>query len=1635
MQPIDTSLVEIATPTGRARVNKANAFRVTLPNREGASPVGIAYEDVGVYMSPQGRPFELPVHGARVETTATPVAGDARSRTYAGAYQGADIVYTSVARGLKETIVLNSYQGRSTFSFDMSCPGLTPSLETSTSIVFTRDTTGAVVFRMVPPYMEDSSKNEYGDPAESTDVFYRLQRTGSKWRLDLVADQKWLADPARVYPIMIDPTTYWEGSAGLWDTDVYSLTPTTNFGTRAYLRAGRPNTTYGTFRTYVKPNLDGLTGGRYSILRARLRLYNYDGTSGSVRINCAWAKGSWSEGGLTWNTQPIGNYMTYDWVHEGEWAEWDVTATVQNYVLGLSPNDGFRIYAEDESGAVDTYCHFYSRESGDSRLPVLSVTYTSTPTPTIVAPTLEVPVGNHNAHVHIHWKYEDALEKSQSKVHVELATAPSSSAEVWDSGAIACTDRVMRLGGASFNWQDRRYWVRMRAWGQCTEGAAAGTEAPSDWTAWQPFDRKDVTLASDGQGYSPVRASEPLGAGLFIDIPSGHLRGTRTDFSGDGLGGPLSYSAYYDSSVTADSGLGTGWQIGEPRITWNGQIAPNSSFEELATDGTNNPRYWIASDDVPVARVRANATPVSGSYYLMIGKNPSAGFFSAYVSNNAGGTSGTPVAPGERVSASAHVVTNSLTPDTTQAEYGALLRLHFYDGNGALVGTAASSGYRPFTTDTSPDGWRALGLEAVAPANAYYMKLSIEAKNLKGYTYWDSVSLVTHGFTFTDDDGTTRSFAQAGSGVYTRDPLEPDVRFSRVNAMRGAIGHSTSNASGSAGTDGVISSTAAYDSTLWGAYPTKYLQYELLHADVLSEIGMYLWDGVEATPRTYTYRIDVSEDGAHWTQVVAQTTGWSWVTHTFTPRRVRFVRVYALGNSANEAFHIREVEAPVLKLADSTLAFNSPGNIVATADPSGNPTFHSPYLGDALSSVSETPDGTTGRRLVLSRSGSRVSSLSWTGIDSAGNATTASGIVAFQQTATEYKALRTNDGVAVPVLTYSYDASNRIVGAEDADGVGFSVHYDGSGRVDRVTRMPGDPSETITTYTYGTNQVTIATAATTGGAAAPMRVVTYKPASLGYQLESVTTMDPTGADPVTSVVYDEYGQPWKVVDPLGRYMRTERDGRGNVLVTAQCTASGQVLRQTLADYNQDHVVRTFDAKSNEAGYQYDSAWRILNALQVTGTSVLDGSTTAQRSYDEWGNTVTGGSPTSTAYNLLRNGTFELNPLTAGNGWDGPRQGNVQWEPTVGDPYLGDHTLLLGDYNAAPYITSDAIPVAYNKTYALSAWMHAWGQIHVLEYNSGGTQLQDTAVLQNAAGYDESETYRRVAAAFAPRADTATMRIRVQRDVDGAFSVDNIRLEMANASSPDSFTENESMEQSASGLPRAWYRRPTAETTAVHEQHSSTKAAGIYSARIGHSSSSAEGYFYSDLIYVNPAEVYSVSVSMKTTGSLGGSYVGVYYYNASGASVGSASATGGPIKNTTDWTRYATEITVPQGADRMRVRLVHNAGGGDAYYDAVSVTPGGGISTAAYDLATHTHRISGTNGTDITTTATYDSRNRRAGARRAFAPTRRGVGVYRVKSIRHFEPGMGVMSHAPRRSGGPQSLSLLNVLSKLTHDIE
>lgn len=374
--PIDASLVE----SEGGFENAANSVQIDVADSADA-------ETVAELTLPSSASVGFGIDDAE----ASEVAVDGDTATYEDAVEGADVELQSLPTGLKETIVLDSAASPTVYSFPLSVSGVTPQLDESGGVAFV-DGNNHVKFVIPPGYMEDSSVDAVGNPAASDAVAYALVDGGQT--LEVSVDGEWLTDPARQFPVMVDPTVYVYSDAD--DTFVASVGSTDRSGYYV-LKAGYDGTyKYRSFLHFDMSQFDDM-----NLLAATLRLAQTgSGSCTASPLDVYQVTESWSGSTTTsWPGPDVSDEVlgtiSSGAGHDGScgwaFATTDMTRLAQHWSEGQD-NFGISLRARDEN-ATSQWKEVGSQESYNApRIEVLwgDPTETSAPdNPTDLLPVDE----------------------------------------------------------------------------------------------------------------------------------------------------------------------------------------------------------------------------------------------------------------------------------------------------------------------------------------------------------------------------------------------------------------------------------------------------------------------------------------------------------------------------------------------------------------------------------------------------------------------------------------------------------------------------------------------------------------------------------------------------------------------------------------------------------------------------------------------------------------------------------------------------------------------------------------------------------------------------------------------------------------------------------------------------------------------------------------------------------------------------------------------------------------------------------------------------------------------------------------------------------------------------------------------
>ncbi|MFC0540264.1 LamG-like jellyroll fold domain-containing protein [Kutzneria chonburiensis] len=263
--------------------------------------------------------------------------------TYPAAFPGVDLALAASDAGVREDLLLTTAQAPTNYTYSLALTGLTPQLDAFGAVQLLD---GTKVVATIPAGTATDAKQATGA------VKYTLTKAGSGWTLGLSLDATWLHDPARAFPVDVDPTTT-QPSAEEDDTYVQS-NDGRDHSTSPKLETGYLNG--GITRSYLRfdPARDQLAN-KY-VLAASLNLdASYSTTCSPRAVNLFEVSGGWSRN-QAWPGAPVGRTLaTSSFAHGGpscgpDWAVFQLDPDVMTaWTHGTALTNGFGLRAADES--------------------------------------------------------------------------------------------------------------------------------------------------------------------------------------------------------------------------------------------------------------------------------------------------------------------------------------------------------------------------------------------------------------------------------------------------------------------------------------------------------------------------------------------------------------------------------------------------------------------------------------------------------------------------------------------------------------------------------------------------------------------------------------------------------------------------------------------------------------------------------------------------------------------------------------------------------------------------------------------------------------------------------------------------------------------------------------------------------------------------------------------------------------------------------------------------------------------------------------------------------------------------------------------------------------------------------------
>ncbi|GIH02085.1 hypothetical protein Rhe02_01520 [Rhizocola hellebori] len=241
--------------------------------------------------------------------------------TYPDILPGTDVELIAGDGQIKETVILKSAKAPTQWVFPLKLKGLTPQLQADGSVNLL-DSAGAAVLAIPHGWMRDSKADAVEDGVRSDAVSYELITVGGRPALKVSADPAWIADPARVFPIRMDPTMYPVATGSTYvqtkTSDPSSCCTNNNSGS-SELRVGYHSSGPWRTRSLLKFDNVGWSPPGYRIWSGQVMVsLGWSGACPTYTGSGMWVydiASPWTPAGVTnWNNQPaLGAEMGSSW--------------------------------------------------------------------------------------------------------------------------------------------------------------------------------------------------------------------------------------------------------------------------------------------------------------------------------------------------------------------------------------------------------------------------------------------------------------------------------------------------------------------------------------------------------------------------------------------------------------------------------------------------------------------------------------------------------------------------------------------------------------------------------------------------------------------------------------------------------------------------------------------------------------------------------------------------------------------------------------------------------------------------------------------------------------------------------------------------------------------------------------------------------------------------------------------------------------------------------------------------------------------------------------------------------------------------------------------------------------------------
>jgi hypothetical protein len=299
------------------------------------------------------------------------------------------VIYEVTPTALKEKIVLSRPpSGAVSYTFALDSVGLAAQERPDGSIAFVRPSGGQPDFVLPAPYMYDAAEDA-GSPhgkVWSDQVSQKVNSSVGTTTVTITPDTGWLTDPARVYPVVIDPTIKVQPvPTDAQDVAIYSGSPNQNHNNTYQLKVGTDASQ--SWRSLVKFDLSSIPPNT-PIDDARLELFysqthytwEYDVAMEARRVTAPWTESTatWANMSANIAPGPAGNMVQVDDGDAGTSVVGTWSYSTNPTLTPLAVNGDYRVNNDTATGHTHTWVPTIT-ESGDYQVEVHFVAETDRP--------------------------------------------------------------------------------------------------------------------------------------------------------------------------------------------------------------------------------------------------------------------------------------------------------------------------------------------------------------------------------------------------------------------------------------------------------------------------------------------------------------------------------------------------------------------------------------------------------------------------------------------------------------------------------------------------------------------------------------------------------------------------------------------------------------------------------------------------------------------------------------------------------------------------------------------------------------------------------------------------------------------------------------------------------------------------------------------------------------------------------------------------------------------------------------------------------------------------------------------------------------------------------------------------------